>query len=81
MNNRDELAKLLKSERWKRFSYVTRTAPFIVVTYMRALCGVGRGGMRVRLDAEGKPRAWVGIDGCDTCHVKMRKLKEKPAKP
>jgi hypothetical protein len=55
--------------------FFTRTAPFIVVTYLKALCGVGRGGMRLRLDHEGEPKDWVGIDGCDTCHTKMRKLR------
>lgn len=53
-----------------------RTAPWILVTYNRALCGVGRGGMLVRLDRESNtPRPWVGVDGCDRCHVRMNKLK------
>lgn len=51
-----------------------RTAPFIVVTYDRALCGVGSGGMRVRLDENGEPRPWKGIDGCDRCHIKRHKI-------
>lgn len=52
-----------------------RTAPWLVITYLRALCGVGRGGMKVRLDEDKNPRPWVGIDGCDACHVKLRKIR------
>lgn len=52
-----------------------RTAPHILVTYARALCGVGRGGMLVRLDEEAEPRAWKGIDGCNRCHVAVSKLR------
>lgn len=52
-----------------------RTAPWLLITYNRALCGVGRGGMKVRLNQERNPLPWKGIDGCDTCHVKMRKIK------
>ena len=52
-----------------------RTAPWILVTYNRALCGVGRGGMRLLLDEQAQPRPWVGVDGCDTCHVRIRKMK------
>jgi hypothetical protein len=53
-----------------------RTAPYIVVTYMRALCGVGRGGMRVRLDQEGAIQPFKGVDGCTTCHVRVNKLRQ-----
>ena len=56
-----------------------RTAPFIVVTYLRALCGVGRGGMRVRLNKQGEIQPYKGIDGCDACHVKLNKLKQAAA--
>jgi hypothetical protein len=52
-----------------------RSTPHIVITYNRALCGVGRGGMRLRLDEESNPRPWVGIDGCDSCHIKMNRIK------
>ena len=54
----------------------TRTAPFILITYSKALCGVGRGGMRVSLDKQGEPRSYMGIDGCDRCAVKVRKARE-----
>lgn len=54
----------------------TRTAPFILITYSKALCGVGRGGMRVSLDKEGEPKEFQGVDGCDRCHVMVRKLRE-----
>ncbi|AXH44449.1 hypothetical protein PP353_gp73 [Arthrobacter phage Kumotta] len=54
-----------------------RTAPFIVVTYARALCGVGRGGMRIMLDTKGLERPYTGIDGCDSCHVKVNKLRKE----
>lgn len=53
--------------------------PNVVVTYTRALCGVGRGGMRVALNDELQPRAWKGIDGCDRCHVAVRKIREAAA--
>lgn len=53
-----------------------RTAPWILITYSRALCGVGRGGMRVALDKEtAEPLPYRGIDGCDACHVRVNKLR------
>lgn len=58
-------------------SAMTRTAPFILVTYSRALCGVGRGGMRVSLDSTGGVKPFAGIDGCDACHVKVRKIRAR----
>jgi len=57
----------------------TRTAPRIVVTYIRALCGVGRGGMLVRLDRDGEIQPYKGVDGCDACHVKVNKLRKEAA--
>lgn len=59
--------------------YFHRTAPFIVVTYLRALCGVGRGGMRVRLDNAGEIQPFAGIDGCDSCHVRLNKIRKGEA--
>lgn len=54
-----------------------QSAPWCIVTYHRALCGVGRGGMRVRQDKETlKPRPWQGVDGCYACHVAVHKIKE-----
>lgn len=57
----------------------TRTAPFILITYTRALCGVGRGGMRVSVDDMGQPRPYVGVDGCDACAVKVRRIMKQLA--
>lgn len=58
-------------------AFFHQSMPGVVITYHRALCGVGRGGMRVRLDKEsGTPRPWVGVDGCDRCHARMHKLKK-----
>lgn len=54
----------------------TRTAPFIMVTYSKALCGVGRGGMRISLDKDGAPKPYMGIDGCNSCAVKVRKIRD-----
>lgn len=55
-----------------------QSMPGVVVTYHRALCGVGRGGMRVQLQEDKvTPKPWKGIDGCDRCHTKLNKIKEK----
>ena len=59
--------------------YFYRTAPFVVVTYVRALCGVGRGGMMVRLNKEGEIQPYKGIDGCDSCHVRVNKIRKDAA--
>lgn len=59
--------------------YFSRNAPHIVVTYSRALCGVGRGGMRIRLNEAGVIQPFKGIDGCDACHVKVNKLRKEGA--
>jgi len=54
-----------------------KSTPWLTITYNRALCGVGRGGMRLRLDVEThEPKTWVGVDGCDACHVKVNKLRK-----
>lgn len=54
-----------------------RTMPNILITYRRALCGVGRAGLRVFIDKDTKEALpWKGIDGCDRCHVRLRKLRE-----
>lgn len=55
-------------------SFFHQSMPGLVITYHRALCGVGRGGMRVTLGAMGKPVPWVGIDGCDRCHTRLAKI-------
>lgn len=58
-----------------------RTAPWILVTYVRALCGVGRGGMRISLNKEtAEPLPYRGIDGCDRCHIKLNKLRQAEGK-
>ncbi|QGJ93521.1 hypothetical protein SEA_MUFASA8_73 [Arthrobacter phage Mufasa8] len=55
-----------------------RTAPNIVNTFRRALCGVGRGGMRVTLGRDtGEPIAWMGVDGCDRCHVLHKRIMDQ----
>ena len=51
-----------------------RSTPQIVITYNRALCGVGRGGMRVTLGAMGIPVPFAGVDGCDRCHTRLAKI-------
>lgn len=54
-----------------------RSTPRTVMTYKRALCGVGAGGMRIKTDKEtGEILPWKGIDGCDRCHARVQKLKE-----
>lgn len=57
----------------------TRTAPFILITYTRALCGVGKGGMRVSLDLAGDPLPYLGVYGCDACAVKVRRIMKQLA--
>ena len=55
-----------------------QTAPRVIVTYSRALCGVGRGGMRAAQNREtGEIQPFRGIDGCDRCHVKLKKIRER----
>lgn len=50
---------------------------WMMTTYQRALCGVGRGGMRIKLDRETEQaKPWVGIGGCERCAVKVRKIQE-----
>lgn len=56
-----------------------RPTPVVVTTYVRALCGVGRGGMRVRTNEEGEIQPFMGIDGCDACHVRVKKLRKESA--
>ena len=56
--------------------YFHRTAPFLVITYRRALCGVGAGGMKVRLNKAGEIQPFKGIDGCNTCHARLHRIKE-----
>lgn len=57
-------------------AFFHQSMPGLVITYHRALCGVGRGGMRVTLGAVGKPVPWVGVDGCDRCHSRVKKIQE-----
>lgn len=54
-----------------------RTTPKHVMTYRRALCGVGINGMQIRLDRETwEPARYVGVDGCDACFIKVHKIRE-----
>lgn len=54
-----------------------RTTPYHVFTYRRALCGVGSSGMQVRTNKDtGEIQRYVGVDGCDTCAVKVNKIRE-----
>lgn len=50
--------------------------PITVMTFMRALCGVGRGGMYVRTDDKGEIQPYKGIDGCDRCFRRVQKIRE-----
>lgn len=61
--------------------YDVQTARYVTPKHMttsrRALCGVGARGMQIRLDTETwEPAPYVGVDGCDACHVKVNKLRE-----
>lgn len=59
-------------------AFFHQSMPGVVITYHRALCGVGRGGMRVLLEEDNAtPRPWVGVDGCNRCHARLNKIKER----
>ena len=56
-----------------------RPTPVMVIAYGRALCGVGRNGMRVRTNEDGEIQPYKGIDGCDTCFIRVRDIREANA--
>jgi hypothetical protein len=53
--------------------------PVMVMTQARALCGVGRAGMRVRTNEDGEIQPYKGIDGCDTCFIRVRDIRKANA--
>lgn len=55
-----------------------RPTPWMLTTYQRALCGVGKGGMRIEVTpATRSPKPWRGIDGCERCAGKVKKIQER----
>ena len=58
-------------------AFFHRTTLHNMMTFHRALCGVGRGGMQIRLDKEtNEPAPYTGVDGCDACHRKVNKIRK-----
>lgn len=53
-----------------------RTMPNVLITYRRALCGVGVNGLRVRLDEDKEPVEWGG--GRRPCRKCERKITTLP---
>lgn len=54
------------------------TAPRIVITFNRALCGVGVAGMRVELDEDLKPKPFKTVfNACPQCRRRVKVIKER----
>jgi hypothetical protein len=55
-----------------------RTGPRIIITFNRALCGVGAGGMRVETDAQADPVAFQGTETeCSTCRRRVKAIEAR----